>query len=169
LRPDIAKKEKLKIVRRTEGHYLLRSNLGGEDPARLWQYYIQLTEIEQAFRNLKGDLSVRPVFHQKDSRVEAHIFVSFVAYCLHVTLGQKCKALASGLTPRAVLQKFAGVQMVDVHLPTTDGRHIILPRYTQPNKDQKILLQQMKMKLPAQPPTRITASNSSHREEKVTL
>ena len=162
-------KEKLKIVRRTEGHYLLRSNLGGEDPARLWQYYIQLTEIEQAFRNLKGDLSVRPVFHQKDSRVEAHIFVSFVAYCLHVTLGQKCKALASGLTPRAVLQKFAGVQMVDVHLPTTDGRHIILPRYTQPNKDQKILLQQMKMKLPAQPPPRITASNSSHREEKVTL
>lgn len=162
-------KAKLRIIRRREGHYLLRSNLRSEDPARLWQYYIQLTEIEQAFKNLKSDLSVRPVYHQKDSRIEAHIFVAFVAYCLHVTLKQKLRALASGLTPRSVLQKIGAIQMIDVYLPTTDGRQIILPRYTQPDKDQKILLQQMKMKLPAQPPPRISTDNSSNREEKLSL
>ena len=116
-----------------------------------------MTEIEQAFKALKSDLSIRPIYHQKDTRIEAHIFVAFMAYCLQVTLKHRLRALAPGLTPRAVLQKFAAVQMVDVHLPTTDGRYLILPRYTQPDKDQRLLLSQMKMELPQQPPPKITS------------
>ena len=87
-------------MRRREGHYLLRSNLRQEDPARLWRHYIQLTEIEQAFKELKGDLAIRPIYHQLDHRIEAHIFVAFVAYCLMVTLKHRPRALAPGPTPR---------------------------------------------------------------------
>lgn len=152
-------KERLRKAMRREGNYLLRSNLREHDPAQLWQYYIQLTEIEQAFKELKADLSIRPIYHQKDSRIEAHIFVSFVSYCLQVTLKQRTKALAPGLTPRAVLEKFATMQMVDVHLPTTDGRHLVLSRYTQPDKDQQILLQRLKLELPGQPPPKIYSNN----------
>jgi transposase len=152
---------KLRLIRRREGHYLLRSNLSGEDPAKLWQYYIQLTEVEQAFKELKGDLAIRPIYHQTEARIEAHIFVAFVAYCLQVTLKQRLRVLAPGLTPRAVLEKFSAIHMVDVHLPTTDGRHLILPRYTQPEPDHKILLQQLKLELPAQPPPKIS-SNAAH-------
>ena len=154
-------RNKLRTVRRREGSYLLRSHLTREPPALLWQYYIQLTEIEQAFKELKGDLSIRPIYHQKDSRIEAHIFVAFMAYCLQVTLKQRLRALAPGLTPRAVLQKFAAMQMVEVHLPTTDGRHLILSRYTQPDKDQRILLSQMKMDLPQQPLPKITSNTTT--------
>ena len=148
-------RSKLRLARRREGHYLLRSNLSGENPAQLWQYSIQLTEVEQAFKELKSDLSIRPIYHQKETRIEAHIFVAFVAYCLQVTLKQRLRALAPGLTPRAVLEKFSPIHRVDVHLPTTDGRYLILPRYTQPEPDHKILLQQLKLKLPAQPPPKI--------------
>lgn len=151
-------KDKLRITRRREGAYLLRSNLTDKDPAKLWQYYIQLTEVEQAFKELKNDLSIRPIHHQLDNRIEAHIFVAFMAYCLQATLKQRLKALAPGLTPRAVLEKFAAMQMIDVHLPTTDGRHIILSRYTEPNEDQQLLIQQMKLDLPAQPPPKIASS-----------
>jgi hypothetical protein len=151
-------RNKLRTVRRREGNYLLRSNLTRASPALLWQYYIQLTEIEQAFKELKSDLSIRPIYHQKDTRIEAHIFVAFMAYCLQVTLKHRLRALAPGLTPRAVLEKFATMQMVDVHLPTTDGRYLILPRYTQPDKDQRLLLSQMKMELPQQPPPKITST-----------
>jgi hypothetical protein len=154
-------RNKLRTVRRREGSYLLRSNLTRELPALLWQYYIQLTEIEQAFKELKGDLSIRPIYHQKDSRIEAHIFVAFVAYCLQVTLKQRLRALAPGLTPRAVLQKFAAMQRVEVHLPTTEGRHLILSRYTQPDKDQRILLSQMKRELPQQPLPKITSNTTT--------
>ncbi len=150
-------KKRLRKVRTREGHYLLRSNLKEEKPAILWEYYIRLTEIEQAFKEMKNDLSIRPIYHQEDHRIEAHIFISFVAYCLQVTLKQRLRALAPGLTPRAVIEKFAAMQMVDVNLPTTDGRHLILSRYTQPEKDQKILLQQMKLELPDQPPPKITS------------
>jgi hypothetical protein len=153
---------KLRQVRRREGHYLLRSNLSGDDPAQLWRYYIQLTEIEQAFKELKGDLAIRPIYHQCDERIEAHIFVAFLAYCLQVTLKYRLKALAPGLTPRAVLEKFATLQMVDVHLPTTDGRALILTRYTEPEKDQQILLQRLKLTLPSQPPPRITSAELRH-------
>ncbi len=149
------RKDRLRHLRQREGRYLLRSNLHDHDPVRLWRLYIQLTEIEQAFKELKGDLAIRPIHHQLDHRIEAHIFVAFIAYCLQVTLKGRLRALAPGLTPRAVFEKFKTMQMVDVHLPTTDGRHIILPRHTQPDSDQQILLQQLKLTLPPQPPPRI--------------
>jgi transposase len=150
-------RSKLRQARRREGRYLLRSNLCGRDPAQLWQFYIQLTEIEAAFKNLKDDLQLRPIFHQLEHRIEAHIFVAFMAYCLHVTLRARLRPLASGLTPRAVLDKFADIKMLDVHFPTTDGRTLILTRHTEPNADHKILFQQLKLQLPPQPPPRITA------------
>jgi transposase len=153
------RKDKLRQARRREGRYLLRSNLTQRDPAALWEYYIRLTEIEQAFKELKNDLAIRPIYHQTDQRIEAHIFVAFVAYCLQVTLKQRARTLAPGLTPRAVLEKFAAVQMVDVQLPTTDGRHLILPRYTQPEKDLQLLLTQLKLTLPEQPPPRISSAH----------
>jgi hypothetical protein len=154
------RKDKLRIVRRREGSYLLRSNLTGEDPAALWRYYIQLTEIEQAFKELKSDLAIRPVYHQSDARIEAHIFVAFIAYCLQVTLKHRLKALAPGLTPRAALEKLAPMQMVDVRVPTTDNRVLILSRYTQPDADQKLLLSRLQLSLPDQPPPRIQSPAS---------
>ena len=152
------RKTKLRQVRRREGRYLLRTNLTEEDPVKLWEYYTQLTQVEEAFKNLKGDLMLRPVYHQREDRMEAHIFVAFLAYCLHVTLRRWLRDLAPGLTPRSVLEKFAAVKMIDVHLPTTDGRHVILPRYTHPEKELQVLLDQMKLTLPDQPPPRITTS-----------
>ncbi len=152
------RKKKLRQMRRREGRYLLRTNLTEEDPAKLWEYYTQLTQVEEAFKNLKGDLALRPVYHQREDRIEAHIFVAFLAYCLHVTLRRWLRDLAPGLTPRSVLEKFAAVQMIDVHLPTTDGRHVILPRHTQPEKELQVLLDRMKLNLPEQPPPRISAS-----------
>lgn len=135
----------------------MRSNLVYQDPKILWEYYIQLTEVEQAFKDLKQNLAVRPAHHQTDNRIDAHIFVSFISYCLFVTLKHKAKQAAPGLTSRAILEKFSTMQMVDVHLPTTDGRHFILPRYTQPDRDQKLLLAQLHIRLPEQPPPRIGA------------
>jgi transposase len=153
-------KDKLRQAMRREGRYLLRSNLPAEDPARLWQHYVQLTEIEAVFRALKSDLAIRPIYHQKDSRIEAHIFVSFLAYCLYITLGQRLRALAPGLTPRAVLEKMSAIQMVDVWVPTTDGRLLILPRYTQPEKDHQMLLHQLHLQLPSQPSPRIISQGA---------
>jgi hypothetical protein len=118
-------------------------------------------DIEQAFKNLKDDLQLRPIYHQLEHRIEAHIFVAFLAYCLHVTLRARLKPLAPGLTPRAVLDKLAAIQMLDVHFPTTDARTLILTRYTEPNADQKLLLKQLKLDLPSQPPPRITAPATS--------
>lgn len=151
-------RHKLRQVRRREGRYLLRTNLCGREPAKLWQFYIQLVEIEAAFKNLKDDLKLRPIYHQLEQRIEAHIFVAFMAYCLHVTLRARLRPLAGGLTPRAVLDKFATIQMLDVQFPTTDGRTLILSRYTEPNTDHKLLLEQLNLTLPPQPPPRITAA-----------
>ena len=151
------RRDRLRRIRRREGRYLLRSNLTGEDPATLWRYYMQLTEIEQAFKELKHDLAIRPVFHQREERIEAHIFVAFIAYCLHVTLKHLARPCAPGLTPRAILEKFSTLQMVDVHLPTSDGRHLTLPRHTQPTRDHQLLLHQLKLRLPEQPLPRISA------------
>jgi transposase len=150
------RKDKLRQVRKREGRYLLRSNLSAEEPEKLWQFYIQLTQVEAAFKDLKDDLALRPIFHQLEKRIEAHIFVSFLAYCLHVHLRACLKPLAPGLTPRSVLDKFAALQMLDVHFPTTDGRELIFRRYTQPEKDQKMLLAQLGWELPPQSPPRIT-------------
>ncbi len=147
---------KLRQVRRREGRYLLRTNLAANDPAQLWGHYLQLVVIEEAFRNLKGDLAIRPIFHQIEDRIEAHIFIAFIAYCLHVTLARRLNALAPGLTPRSVLEKFAAVQMIDLYVPTTDGRELQLTRYTEPEPELKLLLDKLKLKLPNQPPPKIT-------------
>lgn len=147
-----------RVVRRREGRYLLRSNLTGRTPAERWTFYMQLVQVEEAFKNLKGDLRVRPVYHQKLERIEAHLLVAFVAYTLPVCLRQRLKAVAGGLTSRAVLEKFCAVQMVDVHLPTTDGRTVILTRHTQPEKELQVLLEQLHLTLPAQPPPKISAA-----------
>src|SRR6202140_1283891 len=151
-------RKKLRDVRRREGRYLLRTNLCGRQPAAMWQFYIQLVEVEAVFKNLKDDLRLRPIYHQLERRIEAHIFVAFMAYCLHVTLRARLKPLAPGLTPRAVLDKFADIQMLDVHFPTTDARTLILSRYTELKADQKILVRQLNLTLPPQPPPRITAA-----------
>jgi Transposase DDE domain len=158
-------RDKLRAARRREGRYLLRTNLTGRDPAQLWQFYIQLVEVEAAFKNLKDDLNLRPIYHQIEPRIEAHIFVAFLAYCLHVTLRARLKPLAPGLTARAVLDKFAAIKMIDVHLPTTDGRTLTLSRYTEPDADQKLLLANLKLDLPPQPPPRITAAGTLVRPE----
>jgi hypothetical protein len=154
-------RQKLRRVRRREGRYLLRTNLTENDPALLWQYYIQLVAVEQAFKNLKQDLAIRPIFHQDEHRIEAHIFIAFLAYCLQVTLQRRLHALAPGLTARSALEKFAAVQMIDVHLPTTDGRELLLTRYTQPEPELRLLIQQLKLNLPPQPPPRIASRAAS--------
>lgn len=150
-------REKLRVVRRREGQYLLRTNLTETDPGQLWQLYLLLVEIELAFKNLKGDLAIRPIFHQKQARIEAHIFVAFVAYCVFVTLKEQLRWKAPGLTVRQLLEKLGAMQMLDVHFPTTDGRELIFTRYTQPEKDQQLLLAQLSWELPSQPPPQITA------------
>ena len=152
---------KLKEAELRDGHYLLRSNLTGADPAVLWTCYVQLTQIEGAFRSLKSELGIRPIYHHLEHRVDAHILIAFLAYCLQVTLKNRLWLHAPGLTPTAVMEKLATIQMIDVWIPTVDGRWLILPRYTQPEKDTKILLQKLKLELPTQPPPRITANFSA--------
>jgi transposase len=150
-------KKKLRETRGREGRYLLRTNLCQSDPAQLWELYIRLTQIEEAFKNLKGDLAIRPIFHRLPKRIEAHIFVAFLAYCLHVTLHYRLRQHALGLTPRAVLEKLATIQMLDAYFPTTDGRWLIFARYTQPEKEHRLLLSLLELQLPAQSPPRITS------------
>jgi transposase len=152
---------KLRHARRREGRYLLRTNLTDDDPARLWGLYLQLVSVEEAFRNLKGDLAIRPIFHQDAARIEAHIFIAFLAYCLHVTLGRRLHALAPGLTPRSAIEKFAAVQMIDLHIPTTDGRELLLTRYTEPEPELALLLDKLKFVLPAQPEPKISAAQTA--------
>ena len=152
------RKDKLRQVRKREGRYLLRSNLRDKSAEQMWQFYLQLVEVEAAFKSLKGDLALRPIFHQKEKRIEAHIFIAFLAYCVQVTLGRRLKHLASGLTTRSVLEKLGAMQMIDVHVPTSDGRELILSRYTQPEAEQKLLLAKLKLSLPEQPPPKIRAA-----------
>jgi len=156
-------RERLRQVRRREGRYLLRTNLTAQQPEALWTFYIQLTEVEQAFKEIKHDLAVRPIFHKTEERIEAHIFVAFLAYCLQVTLKAKLRTVAGGITPREVIGKFSTMQMVDVTLPTTDGRELTLSRYTQPEPEHRMLLDQLRLSLPSQPPPRITAAQARQR------
>jgi transposase len=149
-------REKLRAARQREGRYLLRTNMTAEDPALIWRCYMQLCHVEEAFRTLKGDLGLRPIFHHKAERIEAHLFVSFLAYCLMTTLRQMLKGSGTGLTPRVVIEKLATLQMLDVRLPTTDGRELLLVRHTEPDRDVAILLEQLKLVLPPQPPPKIT-------------
>ena len=146
----------MKAAELYDGHYLRRSNLSDKEPAWLWPLYMLLVEIEAIFQSFKNDLGLRPIYPSVEPRVEAHIFVCFLAYCLHVTLQQRLRALAPGLTPRAVLETLARVQMLDLEVPTTDGRWLVMSRYTQPEKAVALLLAQLKMKLPDQPPPRLS-------------
>ena len=150
-------KEALKDAELYDGHYLLRSNLSGEEPEKLWKLYILLVEIEAVFKTFKNDLGLRPIYHSVEPRVEAHLFVCFLAYCLHVTLRQRLNALAPGLTPRAALETPASVQMLDVEVPTSDGRWLVMSRHTQPEKAVELLLARLQKKLPDQPPPRLSA------------
>jgi transposase len=152
-------RDKYRQWRRREGRYLLRTNLTTADPGQLWEQYLLLTEIEAAFKTLKDDLSIRPVYHQKEERIQAHIFVAYLAYCLQVTLKGKLKQVAGGLTPRAVLDKFASIQMMNVIFPTTDeGKELVFRRYTHPEKDHLMLLAQLQWDLPEQAPPTLTSA-----------
>ena len=151
-------KTKLKTLEQRDGHYLLRSNLTGEDPTILWTLYVQLTQIESVFRCLKSELEIRPLYHQLEHRADAHVLIAFLAYCLQVTLKNRIMIHAPGLTPAAVLEKLATIQMVEVWIPTVDGRWLVLPRHTQPEKDVQALLDQIQLTLPSQPPPRIKAA-----------
>lgn len=154
-------KTKLKAAEQRDGHYLLRSNLTAEDPAVLWTRYVQLTQIESVFRSLKSELGVRPIYHQLEHRADAHVLIAFLAYCLQVTLKNRLLIHASGLTPAAVLEKLATIQMVEVWIPMLDGRWLVLPRHTQPEPDVRALLDQIRISLPSQPPPRIKSSQLS--------
>jgi len=146
---------KLRRRRRREGRYLLRSNLTQDEAGAVWEKYLLLTRVEQAFKELKNDLSIRPIHHQRQHRIEAHIFVSFLAYCLFTTLRNLLRPSAAGLTSRTVIDTFSQMQMIDVHLPTTDGRVVLLQRYTEPEPEVQLLLHRLKLRLPSQPPPRI--------------
>ena len=149
-------KTKLRRVRLREGCYLLRTNMTGRDPDELWRYYMQLVTVEEAFRTLKNDLRLRPIFHKKPDRIEAHLFIAFLSYCLSITLRQQLRGLAGGLMPRTVFEKLATVQMLDVWIPTTDGRELLLTRHTEPAQDVNLLLNALKLELPSQPSPRIS-------------
>ncbi len=148
----------LRKVRRREGRYLLRSNAKVSSPEQAWENYLLLTRIEQAFKDLKGDLSIRPIYHSMGSRIEAHIFVCFLAYCLHSTLRNLAKRVAGAMTPAEIISKMASIQMIDVHLPTTDGRQITMSRHTHPNKETALVLAGLALTLPEQPPPKIYSS-----------
>jgi hypothetical protein len=154
-------RKKLRAVRQREGRYLLRTNLSADNPELLWRCYMQLVFVEEAFRTLKGDLGLRPIYHQKPERIEAHLFVAFLAYCLSITLRQRLKALAGGLMPRVVFEKLATLQLLDVRVPTTDGRELLLVRRTEPDRDVALLLARLKLDLPPQPPPRITTAKAN--------
>ena len=147
---------RLRTLRGREGRYLLRTNLSADNPELLWRCYMQLVFVEEAFRTLKGDLGLRPIYHHKSARIEAHLFVAFLAYCLSITFRQRLKALAGGLMPRVIFEKLAMLQLLDVRIPTTDGRELLLVRRTEPDRDVALLLARLNLQLPPQPPPRIS-------------
>ena len=147
-----------RAFRQREGAYLLRGFLPAgvaQDGVSLWQMYMQLVQVEQAFQHFKTDLALRPIEHQTQARVEAHILVAFLGYALLASLRMKLRPAAAGLTPRAVLEKLASIRMVDVCIPTTDGRLLVMPRYIEPEAEQELVLEKLHLRLPAQPPPRI--------------
>src|SRR6202163_410235 len=162
-------KKKLQEAEWRDGHYLLRSNLTAGDPSVLWARYVQLTQIESVFRSLKSELGIRPIYHQLEHRADAHVLIAFLAYCLQVTLKNRLMIHAPGLTPAAVLEKLATIQMVEVWIPTVDQRWLILPRYTQPSPDTKLLIEKLKLHLPSQPPPRLVARKQSSEIEVQTV
>ena len=138
-----------------DGTYFLRTNQTGKDGAELWQEYMLQCNVEQAFKELKSDLGIRPVYHHKEDRVDAHVLVAFMGYCLQVTLRHKLRESACGMTSQAVLETMSRIQMLDVSFETLDGRTLLMERYTEPNEDHKLLLYHLRMKLPPQKPPKI--------------
>ena len=146
-----------------DGSYILRGFIPWDDFPKqmdqqapvLWKWYMQLVRVEESFKTLKSDLDLRPIHHQLEHRVEAHILVAFLGYCLSVTLRTKLKPAAPGLTTRAVLDSLSQIQMIDVRVPTTDGRMLVLPRHTEPEPQQQMILDALKLSLPKQPPPRL--------------
>jgi hypothetical protein len=123
----------LRLMKLRDGAYLLRSNMARLDPAILWRQYVQLTEVEEAFRVLKSELNIRPIWHRIDRRVEAHVLIAFMGYALWACLKQKLRKVASSITPARALESLTGILMVEVWFTLRDGRQICLPRIT----DQK--------------------------------
>jgi len=138
-----------------DGMYFLRTNQTGKEAVELWQQYMLQCNVEQAFKELKSDLGIRPVYHQKEERVEAHIFVAFLSYCLQATLRQKLRNSASGLTSQAVLETLSRIQMLDVTIPTQDGRMLKMQRYTEAELEHKLILEKLCLELPPQAPPKI--------------
>ena len=151
-------KDKLKDAQQRDGHYLLRGFDAGDQAGPLWERYMQLSEIEAAFKTLKSDLQLRPIRHHVELRIEAHILICFLAYCLSLTLRKRLEAHAPGLTPRAVLETLSDILMLDVHVPLADGRQLVMPRYTQPEAEHRLVLEKLGWDLPPQPPPRIRRS-----------
>jgi len=150
-------KEKWKASVNRDGAYLLRAHWpgGSNDPAHLWQTYVQLTEAEAAFRTIKGEIKVRPIWHKLPQRVEAHIMIAFLGYAMHVCLKKLAAAKAPSLTPWQILQHLRKIVMVDVEFETRDGRTLTIPRITIPEQEQAAILLQLGWTLPQQPPPRI--------------
>jgi transposase len=145
----------LRRMKLRDGAYLLRSNLARMDPEILWRQYVQLTEVEEAFRVLKSELNLRPIWHRIDRRVQAHVFVAFLGYALWACLKQKLRAVASSITPARALESLTGILMVEVWFALRDGRRICLPRITEPEAEQQLLLHHLRWSLPEQPPPKI--------------
>ena len=132
----------------SEGCYVLRSNVTDWSPEDLWRAYIQLTEAEAAFHIHKSDLAIRPVWHQKEHRVQAHILVCFLSYVLWKTLAASCRQAGLGDEPRRVFEALSEIALVDVVLPTRSGTTIRKRCISQPTEHQQILLQRLGLKLP---------------------
>lgn len=154
-------KEKLRLADAKDGAYLLRTNLDQTDPEKLWRMYVQLTEAEAAFRALKSELGLRPIYHRTPDRVEAHVMIAFLGYSLWVCLKHRIKAKAAGLTPRQILEELRSMTLVEVTFSLRKGSKIWLPRITVPEKPQQALLQMLGWTLPAQPPPRITQAQAN--------
>jgi len=148
-------REALRLAGLRDGAYLLRTNLEDHTPEALWKMYVQLTEVEAVFRALKSDLAVRPIWHWVGTRAEAHVMVAFLGYCLWVCLKQKLKAVAPSLTPWQLLDQFERIVQVEVWFKLRAGGAICLPRITQPEPAQALLLHQLGWRLPEQPPPKI--------------
>ena len=154
------KRAALRKAYRLDGIYLLRTNLSEADPAKLWEQYIQLTEVEAAFRTLKSDIGLRPIYHWVEPRVEAHVMLAFMGYAMWVCLKWKLKAIATSLSPRQIIELFRSIQLVEVWFDTVDARRICLPRITMPEPEHQAVLEQLKWMLPEQPPPRVYARRS---------
>jgi len=148
-------REALRLAALRDGAYLLRTNLKEHTPQGLWRMYVQLTEVEAVFRALKSEMAVRPIWHWVGPRVEGHVMVAFLGYCLWACLKQKLKAVGPSLTPWQLLDQFGRIVQVEVWFKLRTGGAICLPRITQPEPAQAILLHQLGWSLPEQPPPKI--------------